>query len=71
MGSPTRESWPEAAHFRTPPFEMYRAFDVREWSEILPEVEPPYRDLVSSMVKYDRSRATASEALDFLTSKCS
>ncbi|KAK6852927.1 hypothetical protein PG995_011478 [Apiospora arundinis] len=71
MGSPTRESWPEAAHFRTPPFEMYRAFDVREWSEILPEVEPPYRDLVSSLVKYDRSRATASEALDFLTSKCS
>ena len=61
IGSPTRESWPEAAHFRTPPFEMYRAFDVREWPEILPEVESPYRDLVSSLVKYDSSRASASE----------
>ncbi|KAK8105658.1 Serine/threonine-protein kinase csk1 [Apiospora kogelbergensis] len=70
IGSPTRESWPEAAHFRTPPFEMYRAFDVREWPEILPEVESPYRDLVSSLVKYDSSRASASEALDILTTKC-
>lgn len=60
MGSPTRESWPEAAHFRTPPFEMYRAFDVREWPEILPDVEPPWRDLVSALVKYDSNRASAS-----------
>ncbi|KAK7958646.1 hypothetical protein PG988_013494 [Apiospora saccharicola] len=70
MGSPTRESWPEAAHFRTPPFEMYRAFDVREWPEILPDVEPPWRDLVSALVKYDCSRASASEALEFVDSKC-
>ncbi|KAK7956521.1 kinase-like protein [Apiospora aurea] len=61
MGSPTRESWPEAAHFRTPPFEMYRAFDVREWPEILPDVEPPFRDLVAALVKYNSSRATASD----------
>lgn len=61
MGSPTRESWPEAAHFRTPPFEMYRAFDVREWPEILPDVETPWRDLVSAVVKYDSSRASASD----------
>ncbi|KAK8051653.1 kinase-like protein [Apiospora rasikravindrae] len=61
MGSPTRESWPEAAHFRTPPFEMYRAFDVRGWPEILPDVEPPFRDLVAALVKYDSSRATASD----------
>ena len=74
IGSPTRESWPEAASFKTPPFEMYRAFDHRPWDVVLPDVDPEWRDLVAKLVKYDGSRWTADqvsflqrEVLGFLT----
>jgi serine/threonine protein kinase len=59
MGSPTRESWPEAAMFRTPPFDMYRFFEKRPWEEILPDVEPQWRELIAAMVRYDGGRVTA------------
>lgn len=61
MGSPTRDSWPEAAKFRTPPFDMYRSFEQREWSDILPHVREDLRSLVAMLVKYNSSRASASE----------
>jgi cyclin-dependent kinase len=61
MGTPTRETWPEAAHFRTPPFDMYKAFDPRTWEDILPEVEPEFRHIIAALVKYDSSRATAAD----------
>lgn len=61
MGSPTRESWPEAMHFKTPPFEMYRVFEPRGWEEILPDVAPIWRELVSALVRYDSGRATAEQ----------
>jgi cyclin-dependent kinase len=63
MGSPTRESWPEAATFKTPPFEMYRSFEPRAWEEILPDVKPEWRRLVAETVRYDSGRATAEQVL--------
>ncbi|KAL8377950.1 hypothetical protein RB595_008575 [Gaeumannomyces hyphopodioides] len=65
IGSPTKESWPEATRFRTPPFDMYRAFEGRPWDEILQGVEPGFAKLIESLVKYDSSRATAEQALAF------
>ncbi|KAI0409018.1 kinase-like domain-containing protein [Xylaria palmicola] len=62
IGSPTRESWPEAVHFKTPPFEMYQTFQGRTWEELLPEVDSDFRDIIMSLVKYDSgSRASASQ----------
>ncbi|KAH6658897.1 kinase-like domain-containing protein [Truncatella angustata] len=62
MGSPTRDSWPEAAKFRTPPFGMYKHFEPRDWEAILPNVNVDMRSLVAKLVKYN-SRASASQAL--------
>lgn len=61
LGTPTRETWPEAASFKTPPFEMYRMFDGHPWEEILPEVDAEVRDLISSLVRFDSKRATAEQ----------
>jgi serine/threonine protein kinase len=40
LGTPTRATWPEAARFRTPPFDMYRVFTGRVaevgWEGLLP-----------------------------------
>ncbi|KAK1447185.1 hypothetical protein CMEL01_09024 [Colletotrichum melonis] len=63
LGTPTRETWPEAASFKTPPFEMYRMFDGQPWTEILPEVNSHARELISSLVRFDSKRATAEQAL--------
>lgn len=60
MGSPTREGWPEAQRFRTPPFEMYRSFEGRGWGEILPDVEGEWRELVAALVRYS-GRVSAEE----------
>jgi serine/threonine protein kinase len=61
IGSPTRESWPEAAGFRTPPFDMYRVFESRTWDEVLPDLEPDWRELVAALVRYDSGRASAQQ----------
>ncbi|KXH66859.1 hypothetical protein CSAL01_01870 [Colletotrichum salicis] len=63
LGTPTRETWPEAASFKTPPFEMYRMFDGQPWTDILPEVDTQVRDLISSLVRFDSKRATSEQAL--------
>ncbi|KAK3324017.1 kinase-like domain-containing protein [Cercophora scortea] len=65
IGSPTRESWPEATKFRTPPFDMFRAFEHRPWDAVLPDVAPEWRDLIAALVKFDSGRATASQALQY------
>ncbi|KAI0859823.1 kinase-like domain-containing protein [Xylaria cubensis] len=66
IGSPTRESWPEAADFKTPPFEMYRTFKGEKWEDILPDVDVDFRDIVISLVKYSsHARASASQILQY------
>lgn len=65
MGSPTIETWPEAANFRTPPFQIYQYFEPHDWEDILPDVNPQFRDLIAALVKYGCSRATTSQALQF------
>ncbi|KAM0328259.1 hypothetical protein ACHAQA_005668 [Verticillium albo-atrum] len=61
LGTPTKETWPEAAAYKTPPFEMYRMIEGKTWEDILPEVEPGVRDLVAAMVRFDSKRITAEE----------
>lgn len=62
IGSPTRESWPEAASFKTPPFDMYRVFEGRTWEDILSDIDEDFRELVTALVVYDSSsRATAAQ----------
>ncbi|TGJ88374.1 hypothetical protein E0Z10_g392 [Xylaria hypoxylon] len=64
IGSPTRESWPEAVDFKTPPFEMYQTFEGRKWEDLLPDVEDGFRDIIMSLVIYSSSaRASASQVL--------
>lgn len=64
IGSPTRESWPEAVSFRTPPFDIYRTFEARSWDKILPDVTEEWRELISALVKYDSGRATGEQVRD-------
>lgn len=62
IGSPTIDSWPEAQHFRTPPFEIYQTFAGRPWDKILDSVDEGWADMVKKMVKYQSSnRMTAEE----------
>ncbi|KAI1201359.1 serine/threonine-protein kinase csk1 [Nemania serpens] len=64
IGSPTRESWPEAVAFKTPPFEMYQAFEGQKWEELLADVEDEFRDIIVSLVRYSSdARASASQVL--------
>jgi cyclin-dependent kinase len=60
IGTPTKETWPEAINFSTPPFEWYQEFPGRTWEELLPSSPKKFRDLVMSMVVYEsKDRLTA------------
>lgn len=62
IGSPTRESWPEAVAFKTPPFEMYQTFEGQKWEELLVDVDVEFRDIIVSLVRYSSdARASASQ----------
>lgn len=61
LGTPTRETWPEAEAFKVTPFELWTVFPSRSWGEILPDMEPGWRELVAALVRYDGSRATAEQ----------
>ncbi|KAI1103952.1 kinase-like protein [Jackrogersella minutella] len=66
IGSPTRESWPEAADFKTPPFDIYQVFEGQSWDHLLPDVDEDFRELVAALVIYNTSsRATAYQASQF------
>ncbi|KAI0387905.1 kinase-like protein [Hypomontagnella monticulosa] len=66
IGSPTRESWPEAANFKTPPFDMYQVFEGQPWDDLLLGVDEDFRELITALVVFNTdNRATASEALKF------
>ncbi|KAK0744913.1 kinase-like domain-containing protein [Apiosordaria backusii] len=68
IGSPTRETWPEAGGFRTVPWESWRAFGERGWGEVLPEVvEGRWRELVGRCVRYEGGwRVGAEEVAEIL-----
>lgn len=67
LGTPTKETWPEAVHFTTPPFEWYQEFPGKSWQELLPNVGGKLRDLVARMVCYESgSRITAKDALSLI-----
>lgn len=61
IGSPTRESWPEAQSFRTPPFDFYQAFEGHPWKDILRDVDEGWTDMIVKMVRYDSGRMRADE----------
>jgi len=62
LGTPTKEMWPEAASFSTPPFEWYQEFPGHSWEELLPGVDEKAKSLVRELVCYEsRKRLTAAE----------
>ncbi|KAG7124987.1 Serine/threonine-protein kinase csk1 like [Verticillium longisporum] len=61
LGTPTKETWPEATTYKTPPFEMYRTIEGKAWKDILPDIDPGIRDLVANIVRFDSRRMTAEE----------
>ncbi|KAF7549710.1 hypothetical protein G7Z17_g6201 [Cylindrodendrum hubeiense] len=63
LGTPTPETWPEAKAFRISPFELWTVFPARPWDVILPDVDPDFRQLVASLVRYDGQRATAEQLI--------
>ncbi|KAI0021297.1 protein kinase-like domain-containing protein [Xylariomycetidae sp. FL0641] len=66
IGSPTKETWPEAMGFKTPPFEMYQSFEGRSWDELLSGVDSDFRELIQALLVYSSDkRASASESLHF------
>ena len=68
LGSPTKENWPEAENFKTPPFEFYRSFEGVEggWEGILPTVRKEWRELVKALVKYESAwRVTARQVCTY------
>lgn len=61
IGTPTRETWPEAASFRTPPFDIYRVFEGQPWEDILSGVDEDWKDMITALVRYDSKRMTAEQ----------
>lgn len=61
LGTPTRETWPDALSFKVSPFELWTVFPQRPWTTILPECDPGIRDLVADLVRFDGKRATAAQ----------
>jgi cyclin-dependent kinase len=62
LGTPTRDTWPEAINFTTPPFDWYQSFPGRTWDELLPGVNETSKGLVTKLVCFESGqRLTAAE----------
>ncbi|KAG4283068.1 CMGC protein kinase [Fusarium proliferatum] len=61
IGTPTPETWPEAKKFKVAPFELWTVFPARPWEDLLPNVDPDFINLVSSLLRYDSQRLTAEQ----------
>ncbi|KAI7770137.1 hypothetical protein ACKAV7_010025 [Fusarium commune] len=61
IGTPTPETWPEAKQFKVAPFELWTVFPARPWEDLLPNADPDFIDLVSSLLRYDSQRLTAEQ----------
>lgn len=66
IGTPTKDTWPEAQAFRTPPFELYQVFEGRPWDDILHGVDEGWADIVKKTVVYSSERMTAEQVSFFL-----
>jgi cyclin-dependent kinase len=65
IGTPTKDTWPEATTFSTPPFEWYQEFPGHSWEELLSDASESDRDLVRSLVCYESGkRLTAIEVCE-------
>ncbi|CAG8979030.1 hypothetical protein HYALB_00011599 [Hymenoscyphus albidus] len=65
IGTPTKETWPEALNFSTPPFQWYQEFPGKSWDELLEGIDGDGRDLVQNLVCYESGkRLSASKALE-------
>jgi cyclin-dependent kinase len=56
IGTPTKETWPEAMTFSTPPFEWYQEFPGHPWEELVPGVNESARELVGQLVCYESGK---------------
>ena len=54
LGRP--ETWPEALGFLTPPFEMYRTFEGKDWGELLAGVDEEFQGLIKNILQYESSK---------------
>ncbi|KAI9815626.1 MAG: hypothetical protein M1832_005257 [Thelocarpon impressellum] len=64
LGTPDKETWPEASSFPDWGKMAFHAFPARSWAELLPDVPEPARDLVARLVRYESGRRlSAAEAL--------
>lgn len=62
LGTPTRESWPEAVKFTTPPFDWYQTFPGKTWDALLPGVDEQSKNLVTKLVCFESGqRLTATQ----------
>jgi cyclin-dependent kinase len=62
LGTPTRDTWPEAVSFTTAPFEWYQSFPGNSWEELLPNLDGEAKGLVAKLVCFESSqRLTALE----------
>lgn len=67
IGTPTKERWPEAENFSTPPFEWYQEFPGKSWEELLPGVDEDAKGLVEKLVCFESGqRVTAAEVCFFV-----
>ncbi|KAL3965538.1 hypothetical protein ACCO45_002542 [Purpureocillium lilacinum] len=64
LGTPTPETWPEAQSFKVSPFQLWTVFPQRPWTEIMPGVNDDTRAAVAAMVRFDKERVAAAQALE-------
>jgi serine/threonine protein kinase len=68
VGTPSKETWPEAMRFSTPPFEWYQEFPGKTWDELLPDVDEESRDLVKGLVCYESGKRLTADQASFSAS---
>ena len=56
IGTPTKETWPEAMTFSTPPFEWYQEFPGHPWKELLSGANESATELVGQLVCYESGK---------------
>lgn len=69
IGTPTKDTWPEAAQFTTPPFQWYKHFPGKSFVELLPGASNEARDLVAGLVVYESGRRMTAKEVGSMPSK--